>query len=104
MRKLLEKLRRDSWGMGIFLGFIAPAVTFGILVGIIALIATILGAKPMEILNIELIKKLILLSIVPSVFIMRHYLLKLKFDLTGRGILVFTFVIGILFAILEFTV
>ena len=104
MRKILEKLRRDSWGMGIFLGSFVPAVTCGILVGIIALIAVIIGAKPADILTIELIKKLILLSIVPSVFIMRHYLLKLKFDLTGRGILIITFVIGILFAILEFTV
>ena len=104
MRKLLEKLRRDSWGMGIFLGSFVPAITFGVLVGIIALIATIVGANPSNILNIELIKKLILLSIVPSVFIMRHYLLKLKFDLTGRGILVITFVIGVLFAVLEFAV
>ncbi len=102
MRKLIEKLRKDSWGMGIFLGIAAPALTFGVLCGIIAAIASILGADIASILNLELIKKLILLSIVPSVFIMRHYLLKLKFDLTGRGILIITFVIGIGFAVLEF--
>lgn len=104
MRKLLEKLRRDSWGMGLFLGSFVPAITFGVLCGIIALFAVIFGHSAKEILTIELIKKLILLSIVPSVFIMRHYLLKLKFDLTGRGILVITFVIAILFAVLEFAV
>ena len=101
MRELLEKLRHDSWTMGITLGILVPALTFGLLYGIIWLVLTAFG-KPLDILNLDLVKKLILLSIVPSVFVIRYYLLKLKFDLTGRGILVVTFLIGIGFAVLEF--
>ena len=101
MRDFLEKLRRDSWTMGIILGICVPALTFGILYGLVYLVLTAFG-KPLDILNLDLIKKFILLSIVPSVFIIRYYLLKLKYDLTGRGILLMTFLIAIGFAVLEF--
>ena len=101
MRELLEKLRRDSWTMGISLGICVPALTFGILYGLVYLILVAFG-KPLDILNLDLVKKFILLSIVPSVFVMRYYLLKLKYDLTGRGILLITFLIAIGFAVLEF--
>lgn len=101
MRELLEKLRRDSWTMGISLGICVPALTFGVLYGIVYLVLIAFG-KPLDILNLDLIKKFILLSIVPSVFVMRYYLLKLKYDLTGRGILLITFLIAIGFAVLEF--
>ena len=37
MKKLIEKLRRDSWGMGIFLGLVVPAITFAIFLGLFAL-------------------------------------------------------------------
>ena len=97
----MEKLRRDSWTMGIILGICVPALTFGILYGLVYLVLTAFG-KPLDILNLDLIKKFILLSIVPSVFIIRYYLLKLKYDLTGRGILLMTFLIAIGFAVLEF--
>lgn len=101
MREFLEKLRRDSWTMGISLGICVPALTFGVLYGLVYLILVAFG-KPLDILNLDLVKKFILLSIVPSVFVMRYYLLKLKFDLTGRGILLITFLIAIGFAVLEF--
>ena len=97
----MEKLRHDSWTMGISLGICVPALTFGALYGIVYLILIAFG-KPLDILNLDLIKKFILLSIVPSVFVMRYYLLKLKYDLTGRGILLITFLIAIGFAVLEF--
>lgn len=103
MRNLIEKLRRDSWLMGILLGSIVPALTFGVVYGLVALVLFIFG-KPMDTLSLDLVKKFILLSIVPSVFVMRYYLLKLKYDLTGRGILLVTFVIAIGFTILQFTV
>ncbi len=103
MRNLIEKLRRDSWLMGILLGSIVPALTFGVVYGLVALVLFLFG-KPMDTLSLDLVKKFILLSIVPSVFVMRYYLLKLKYDLTGRGILLVTFVIAIGFTILQFTV
>ena len=102
MRKLLEKFRRDSWGMGIFLGAVVPALTFGILYGLIALILVLAGKNPTETLNINVCEKLMLLSVVPSVFIMRYYLLKLKYDYTGRGILLVTFIFALAFVVLTF--
>ncbi len=98
MGNFVEKLRRDSLPMGVFIGFICPAVFFGIMYGIIMLVQHQTGA-----LNIDkMIQKLILLSVVPNVLILRYYLVKLKYDLTGRGILLVTFAIAMLFAVLEF--
>ena len=96
---MMDRLRRDSMWMGIFLGLLLPAVLFGILEGILAIVEHYTGK-----IDIIDIKKLILLSIVPNLFLLRYYLLKLKYDLTGRGILAATFVLGIVFAILEFTI
>ena len=81
------------------MGFIVPAVLFGILYGILALIEMYTG--PIEKITIQ---KLLLLSIIPNLFLLRYYLLKLKYDLTGRGIMIVTFVWAILFVVLEFTV
>ncbi len=86
--------------MGILLGGGVPAITFGILYAIFSGIMAAAGHE----MDIDLICKVILLSVVPSVFIMRYYLLKLKYDYTGRGILLMTFVIAIIFCILQFVV
>ena len=97
MGNFIEKLRRDSLPMGLFIGFICPAVLFGILYAIVVIVQQQTGA-----LNIEkMIQKLILLSVIPNVLLLRYYLVKLKYDLTGRGILLVTFAIAMLFAVLE---
>lgn len=98
MGNFVEKLRRDSLPMGLFIGFICPAIFFGILYAVITLVQHQTGALQME----RMIQKLILLSVVPNVLILRYYLVKLKYDLTGRGILLVTFAIAMLFAVLEF--
>lgn len=98
MGNFVDKLRRDSLPMGLFIGFICPAVCFGILYGIIVLVQQKTGALQMD----RMIQKLILLSVIPNVLLLRYYLVKLKYDLTGRGILLVTFAIAILFAVLEF--
>ncbi|MBP5650377.1 MAG: hypothetical protein J6X01_04800 [Bacteroidales bacterium] len=97
MGNFVDKLRRDSMPMGLFIGFICPAVCFGILYGIIVLVQQRTGALQMD----RMIQKLILLSVIPNVLLLRYYLVKLKYDLTGRGILLVTFAIAMLFAILE---
>jgi hypothetical protein len=96
---MIEKFRRDNIWMGLLIGLFVPAALFGILYGIIAIIEHFTG-------NIAFvsIQKVLLLSIVPNLFLLRYYLLKLKYDLTGRGILAMTFILGILFIILEFTI
>jgi hypothetical protein len=94
---MIDKLRRDSFWMGLILGALLPALIFGLLKLIILLL-------PHEIkdANVFTLQRLILISMIPNVFLLRYYLLKLKYDLTGRGILAITFVIAIIFAIIEF--
>ncbi len=96
---MMEKLRRDNIWMGILLGLVVPAALFGILYGIIAIIENYTG-------NIAFVsmQKVLLLSIIPNLFLLRYYLLKLKYDLTGRGILLITFIWGILFIVLHFAI
>lgn len=101
---LINWLRKDSIGMGLLIGLIVPAATFGVIYGVVALVLSLTGRQPTEIIDIDMVQKFILLSLIPSVFTLRHYLLKLKYDRTGRGILLVTFLIAILFAILEFGV
>ena len=98
MGNFVEKLRKDSLPMGLFIGFICPAICFGLLYAIITLVQHQTGALNMD----RMVQKLLLLSVVPNVLILRYYLVKLKYDLTGRGILLVTFAIAILFAVLEF--
>lgn len=98
MGRIIDKLRRDSLGMGILIGFLTPALIFGV----IELILFVIESYFEKVAVVD-IQKIILLSVIPNLFILRYYLLKLKYDLTGRGILLVSFLIGILFVILEFT-
>ena len=94
---MIDKLRQDSFWMGLILGLLIPAIIFGVL-------KLILFFLPHEIINANVfsLERLILISIIPNVLLLRYYLLKLKYDLTGRGILAITFVIGIIFAVIHF--
>jgi RsiW-degrading membrane proteinase PrsW (M82 family) len=94
---MIDKLRKDSFWMGLLLGFIIPALIFGLL----QLIILFLPHKLID-ANVFTLQRLILISIIPNIILLRYYLLKLKYDLTGRGILAVTFIIGIIFAIIEF--
>ncbi|MCQ2283394.1 MAG: hypothetical protein MJZ57_00675 [Bacteroidales bacterium] len=101
---MLDKLRKDSYAMGVILGIVVPAVIFGILFGILKLL---IHFNPEMMLNNPnlmktLIPKFILVSLIPSLFILRYYLLNLKYDKTGRGIVISTFVLGLVFVIVQF--
>ncbi len=98
MGRIKNFLRKDSALMGAIIGVFCPAAIFGILELIVTIAEMRSGMD--EIIEIQ---KMVLLSMVANIFLLRYYLLKLKYDLTGRGILAVTFVIAILFAILEFT-
>lgn len=91
--------------MGVVIGFVVPAVLFGIL---FAIFAVLVKANPDMLVNNPslqrtIIPKLILISLIPSLLILRHYLLKLKYDKTGRGIIISTFVLGLVFVIVQFS-
>jgi len=94
---MIDKLRQDSFWMGLILGFLIPAIIFGVL-------KLVIHFLPHEIMDAKVftLQRLILISIIPNVILLRYYLLKLKYDLTGRGILAITFVVGIIFVIFEF--
>lgn len=91
--------------MGVVIGLVVPAVLFGIL---FAIFAILVKANPDMLVNNPslqrtIIPKLILISLIPSLLILRHYLLKLKYDKTGRGIIISTFVLGLVFVIVQFS-
>jgi hypothetical protein len=94
---MIDKLRQDSFWMGLLLGTLIPALIFGLL----ELIVYFLPYQIKD-ANVFTLQRMILISIIPNVLLLRYYLLKLKYDLTGRGILAVTFVIAILFVIIEF--
>lgn len=95
---MLDKLRQDSFWMGLLLGLLIPAILFGFF----KLIIFFLPAQISE-NNVFTLQRLILISIIPNVLLLRYYLLKLKYDLTGRGILAMTFLFAIIFVIIEFS-
>ena len=82
-------LRKDSMLLGIVLGVCLPAICFGILFTI----STVFAPQDKEYL-IKL-SNIILISVFSNLFTIRYYLLKLKYDKTGRGILLVTFVFAI---------
>jgi hypothetical protein len=102
---MINKLRKDSFWMGLTLGFLIPLLFFFLLIIIIFFLQKIIiFFFPVLTFdaNVLSLQRLILISIIPNVLLLRYYLLKLKYDLTGRGILAVTFIIGIIFIIIEF--
>lgn len=91
--------------MGVVMGIVVPAILFGILFGGLALLVhanpDMLSNKPN--LFKSVVPKLILISMIPSLFLLRHYLLNLKYDKTGRGLVISTFVLGLVFVIVQFS-
>ena len=82
-------LQRDSMGLGIILGIALPLILFGILYAV----STTFSPPNKEYL-IKL-STLILISVFSNLATIRYYLLTLKFDKTGRGILLVTFILAI---------
>lgn len=91
---------RDSFLSGIILGTILPLILFGILYSLDILFSNIFS-KYVLIITIPTLQ---LFAIVVNVFIMRHYLVKLKFDKTGRGLLIMTFVYILAYFVNEFLI
>jgi len=90
---IMKILKKDSLILGIIVGTVLPAVLFGILYSLSSIFAPI-GKD-------YLVKfpTLVLIAIFPNLFTLRYYLLTLKLDKTGRGILLVTFVFAILYFI-----
>ncbi len=78
-------LKRDLWQVGILIGIVLPVIIF------IVLFIVDLGL--FNLFGMHLTKQyhyLFLLSLAANLFPIRHYLIKLKFEKTGLGILLIT--------------
>jgi len=90
MKQTLKKIfYKDSLLLGIVLGIALPLVSFGILYAISTLFS------PADKDYLIKLSTIILVSVGANLFPLRHYLTKLKFDKTGRGILLVTFILAI---------
>jgi hypothetical protein len=89
--------KRDSWSLGIILGIVVPLIMFGLLAATEALFST--GSAD----HIFRLSTRIVISVFCNLLPFRHYMVKLKFDKTGRGILLDTFIFAIIFFIFFFS-
>lgn len=89
---MFEMLKKDSFLLGALLGILLPALAFAVIFGIDYGIRTLNGAT--EVLEQS---TMVLISIFVNLFTMRYYLVSLKSDKTGRGILMVTFLLAMVF-------
>lgn len=79
--------KKDSQFFGVTIGLLLPIAVYLLWI----LIAFIIKSF-WEIDTISLNEKMQLASIISNLFTLRYYFVKLRFDLTGRGILLVTFI------------
>ncbi len=94
----MEKFRRDSIWLGIIIGIVFPAILFAILFSLSKLLA------PEGKEYLVKMSTILLVSIFPNLFTLRYYLTKLKYDRTGRGILLVTFIFAIVYFLIYLNV
>ena len=90
----MKVLKKDNIGLGMFIGVLCPSI----LLSLLWLLSTFFAPEGKSYL-IQF-PTLLLLSIIPNLFVLRYYLLKLQFDRTGRGILLLSFLWAILFFVI----
>ncbi len=85
-------LKKDSWGLGILIGLVVPLLIYGL----ILLILSPWGYVERGIyqLNPEMP---FLVAIFFNLLPFRYFMVSLKYDKTGRGILLITFLMAIAF-------
>ncbi len=84
-------LKKDTIVVGVVIGIIVPAILYGMLY----LLSVICAPQGKELLLP--IDTMLLVAIFPNLFIIRHYLVKLQLDKIGRGILISTFVLAMVY-------
>lgn len=78
---------RDNYLLGILLGIILPKVFY--------LLLYLMDMAVLAVFDVHMLQKqeyLILLSITINLFSIKYYFVNLKYDKTGRGVLLITFV------------
>lgn len=90
---MIKKIfKNDSFLLGLILGIAAPWALLGIIFGIDYLLRQLLK-MPILISS----STMQLFAIVANVLLIRYYMVNLKYDKTGRGLLILTFIYIIAF-------
>ena len=93
---MFKFLKKDNFILGGVMGFIIPLLVWTIIHFINISLRNNVSHRPyLSAFMVEI------LSLVPNVLLLRYYLITLKADKTGRGILAITFVIAIVLFILN---
>ncbi len=82
-------LKKDNWILGIIMGLVVPLIVYGIILTIVrtyGVVDEIRGIYMMKPSTMQLI------GIFSNLFTFRYYMVNLKYDKTGRGILLATFI------------
>jgi len=85
---MFKLLKKDSFILGIAAGTILPLVIYAILYFV---------ADSFKILPHLKDSSLQLIAIFINMFLLRYYLLKVKYDKTGRGVMLATFVLAMIY-------
>jgi len=82
-------LKKDNWALGIILGLVVPLAIYGLVLAAMKQ----WGTRDEE-LAIYIMKQstMQLIGIFSNMFVFRYYMVNLKYDKTGRGILLATFI------------
>ena len=95
-RNMWERFfHRDQFWFGLLIGLVYPAVLFAVLLGIDTTVFRWAGRH-----ILEKQEYLYILSLVVNLLTIRYYFVNLKYDKTGRGILLVTFIYGITYFVL----
>lgn len=84
---------RDSWSLGIIMGIVVPILIFGLL----TIFELLFSNGPDD--KVFRLSTRIVIAVFCNLIPFRHYMIKLRFDKTGRGILLDTFVLAMVFFI-----
>ncbi|TVR39809.1 MAG: hypothetical protein EA394_09115 [Bacteroidia bacterium] len=87
-------LNKDDWALGIIIGILLPCVVYGLVILIMIPYGHVENLVYMPRPQIPF-----LVAIFSNLFSIRYYMVTKKFDRTGRGILLITFGMAILFFI-----
>lgn len=84
---MITKFKKDSTILGAIIGLLLPVISFAVLYALFFLINKIVILDSFVTNN-----KIMLVAIFFNLIPLRYYFVKLKFELSGRGILLVTFI------------
>lgn len=87
-----QVFKKDTFVLGLILGIVLPAVFYGLLFLMDMAVVSIFGAHMLARQDY-----LLLLSTVINLFAIKYYFVNLKYDKTGRGVLIVTFALALLY-------